>query len=370
MAHLANSVVAEPEPISRKGYALKDLARSFVQVLGETGPEASGKLLHYTADFICSGGFELWQRLCWDYAFEHIGIASLRVFVYLKQKMEVLTELASRLPASSFMLSDEVQKSTVETVLILQMCPKRAKVKLPTVPQDTHRNDEWLMSTARSSEKLVVKKVWNHSHDLPPLFYASNEMIHAITDGALEKALFWARWIMEEDAMLRKTYGSGLTTTERGPSAISSKQRTHPGYYICAVLAEAYKEFTEKGQIRMHEEFQTLLDIYRSTDKMSTAKRKQDALVLMIQILTEVPRWKVPGAASVIRDPLVLARAVSQATVFYTEILRLPLPLKMLPNKVGSTAPKKAKGVNKLELIENHLSDVDKAIMEFYSGLL
>ena len=89
----------EKEPISRKGYAVKDLARNFVQVLGETGPESTGKLLHYTADFICSGGVELWQRLCWDYAFDHIGIASPRIFVYLKQKMEFIKNKESNFAA-------------------------------------------------------------------------------------------------------------------------------------------------------------------------------------------------------------------------------------------------------------------------------
>lgn len=54
---MAQNVVVESdqEPLSRKGYALKDLARSFLQVLGETGPVASGKLLHFTADMVCSG---------------------------------------------------------------------------------------------------------------------------------------------------------------------------------------------------------------------------------------------------------------------------------------------------------------------------
>ena len=233
------------EPISRKGYALKDLARNFIQALGETGPESSGKLLHYTADFIGSSGFDLWQRLCWDYAFDHIGIASPRIFSYLRQKMVILSEMATRLPAITFMASVEVQRATVEIVLILQMCPKKAKVKWPTVPQDTHKNEEWLLRTAQSPERSVVRKVWNHSVDLPPLFYSTNEVIQAITDGALEKALFWTRWIIEEDMALRKTFGAGLSSMERGPPGLNSKQRSHPGYFLCAVLAETYKEFVE-----------------------------------------------------------------------------------------------------------------------------
>jgi hypothetical protein len=358
----------EKEPISRRGYALKDLARSFVQVLGESGPEATGKLLHYTADFICSGGFELWQKICWDFCFEHIGIASPRIFVFLAQKMILLNEAGMKLPMVRFMSSPEIQKGCAEIVLIMQLCPKKQKVKWPVVPQETHMNEEWLFRMAQSGEKKCVRKVWNSSLDLPPLMYASNELVQNITDGALEKALFWTRWIIEEDLQLRKKFGGGLSSIERGPGSLGTKQRQHPGYFLCAVFAECYKELAEKNNMRMHEEFQCLLDIYRSTDKIASAKRRQDALILMVQILTEVPRWRVPAAPTLIKDQVVLARAVQQSEVFFSEIMKFPLPEKPLPNKVGSLALRKVKEVSKLEKIESHLSDVDRAIMEFYGG--
>ena len=40
----------ELEIISRKGYKLKDLAKTFLQTLGESGPIASGKIIHLTSD--------------------------------------------------------------------------------------------------------------------------------------------------------------------------------------------------------------------------------------------------------------------------------------------------------------------------------
>ena len=354
--------------ISRRGYSVPDLARNFVQVLGETGPEASGKLLHFTADFICSGGFELWMRLCWDYAFDHIGIASPRIFTYLKQKFTILIEMAARVSANAFMYSEEVQKATAEVVLLLQICPKKAKSKLPVVAQATHMNEDWLVRTALSEEKAVVRKVWNQSSDQPQLFYATNEIIQAITDGALERALFWTRWLIEEDGLMRKTHHTGLSTVERGPATLNGKKRTHPGYFLCAVLAEAYKEFAGKGQVRMHEEFQTLLDFYRSIEKRVSSKQRQDAMILLIQILTEVPRWRVPGAPTLVRDPVVLERAVGQSRIFYTEILRMPPPQRTMPNKIGSVAPKKIKAPDKHAQVEEHLGDVDRAIMAYFGG--
>ena len=64
----------EPELTSRSGYEVRDIVRSFLQALNEAGAIASGKLLHYTADMICSGGLLLFEKLCFEYAFDHIGI--------------------------------------------------------------------------------------------------------------------------------------------------------------------------------------------------------------------------------------------------------------------------------------------------------
>jgi hypothetical protein len=358
---------AESEPVSRKGYTVRDLARNFLQVLGETGPVASGKALHFTADMLSSGGLDLWQKLCWDYAFEHIGVASPRIFVYLKKKFTEIAELNARLPFPSFIQRSEVQQGSVEAVLVLQGCPKRQKLKLPVVPSDTHR-EEWIRSLpALTQEKQAVLKVWSAAHDQDVMFIAANFIVQAVLDGALEKALFWIRWLQEEDAAMRKQYGMGLTSMERGPATLPPKQRTAMGFFLCSVAAEVYKEFAEKGQMRMHEEFQALLDLYRSADRRLSNKHKQDSLILLYQLLTEVPRWRVPAAPSLVRDPVVLSRAVQQAEVFYREVLVLPLPPKPLPTRItGISGRKKETKVTKDDELAAQLENMDSMIMGFY----
>lgn len=353
---------------SRKGYNLKELASSFLQALSDTGHVATGKLFHYTADLICSGGFELWSKLCWEYTIDHIGIARPRIFVYMKRKFAELNDQFHKLSFEQFIYSPQIQQGTIEVVLILQMTPKKTKVRCPTVPPQTHGNDQWFDEATRSPELAVIRKVFSTSQDLPTLFYSSNELMTHITNGALEKALFWLKWINEEDSFLRKKYGqhSGLSTQERGPPHLSTKQRTHPGYYMAALFAEAYKEFAEKYSLRLHEEFQALLDLYRSTDKTLSGAKKTDILVLMIQILTEAPRWKIPASETIISDPVVVSKAIAQADIFYREILSLPLPAKPLPPKISIAAAKKKQANDKEEQLQRHLSAIDNAIMNFY----
>lgn len=355
-----------PEITSRRGYLLKDLARAFVQNLGDAGAAASGKLLHFTADMITSGGLPLWEKLCWEYAFDHIGALSPRIFHYLPRKFKELHVRASKLSFDVFCRSPDVQQQTAEIALILQSCPKKSKPKWPPVPDDTHDNDNWLRSVLRTTDKAAVRKVWQRSNDLEPMLHAGNELVFAITEGATERALFWAKWLLEEDHLTKKRHGQGLTTLERGPPHLKPAQKSSVGYYLIAVLAEVYKEFAEKGMVRMHEEFQSLLDIYRSPDQRNSQRRKMDTMGVMIQILTDVPKWKVPAAPSLVPDPMKLERMTAQADTFYREVLMLPLPPKLLPATVTGLQKKKAKEPSREDRLQQQLDLIDQAAMSFY----
>lgn len=354
----------EPDIVSRKGYVLKDLARAFQNSLGESGPISTGKLIHYTADMVCSGGLQLWQKLCWDYAYDHIGVASPRIFHYLWRKFKEINDASLKMAFDAFCKKRDVQELITEIVLILQGCPKKTKARMPSVPTETHENDEWLRSVLRTTDKAAVRRVWQRNTDLEQMLHAGNEMVFAITEGAPERSLFWVKWLTEEDSIVRKRYGQGLTTFERGPPGLKPQQKTAMGYYIINICSEVYKEFAEKGMVRMHEEFQTLLDIYRASD--TGQKRKMDTIILMIQILTDVPRMKVPAAPTLVSDPGSMARIVAQSEGFFREILTFPLPPKLLPNTVTGLKQKKVKEPSKEDALQKKLDAIDQAALNYY----
>ena len=357
---------AIPEITTRKGYVLKDASRSFLQALSESGPIASGKVMHYTADMLASGGLPLWQKLCWDYTYEHIGVASPRIFLFLSLRFKKMNEIFAKNTIESFCNISEMQQHAAEIVLILQMCPKKTKVKMPTVAPETHENEDWLRSVLRTTDKAAVRKVWQRNADLEPMLHAGNEIVYAITESAPERALFWIKWLLEEDAMVRKKYGSGLTTVERGPADGKPAQRASVGYYILFVLTEVYKEFAEKGMIRMHEEFQSLINLYKSTDQKNTQRRKLDTIAIMVQLLTDVPKWKVPAAPSLVTDTTSLARMVGQAEMFFKEVLQLPILKKPIPSTITGLKQKKVKEPSKEAMLQKRLELIDQAAMSYY----
>ena len=147
----------------------------------------------------------------------------------------------------------------------------------------------------------------------------------SFSENATEKALFWIRWLLDEDSRLRKeNSGAGLTTLDRGPPHLHAKQRTEVGYFILQLFVEAYKEYAAKQLLRMNEEFQALSDLYKGVDKRIGSKGRRDILALMAQILCEVPRWRVPAAPTLIKDPAALSRAIQQSPNFFKEVLAYP----------------------------------------------
>ena len=364
----------DTRPRTRCGYLVPEAYSCYETALGETGAVASGKALHFAADIICSGGIDIWIRGAYSYAVQHISLANPRIFVYLKQRIQELDAHALRLPEESFYSNPDVQNTIGEVVLVLQLCPKRTKLVWPRVDPNTKRQG-WLRGVAGAPETRATRLVWTSDGDTPPLYLVANELCKAIAEGGSESALFWIKWVLEEDARVRKeTKGHGLSTKERGPATLPPKQRSDAGHFVAELLGIIYKEFAAQNLLRMHEEFGELMRLWRNGEKRMAVRLRRDCLGLMCLIVCEVPRWKVPAAPSLISDPVRLSRAVGQTASFFNEVLAhkaLSAGKQLKPTMTkGRKANTKAAGVatekeKKALSLEEHFDAYDAA-MEAY----
>lgn len=327
MAFVKAPVVVDPEPElrTRSGYKPSECLKAFLTALADSGAVNTGKALHFSTDLVCSGGYDVWVQCLWEFAITHIGIGSPRIFVYLKKRIGELDSIVSRLDEDALWKDSEFQTRVCELIFVIRECPQRTKTPWPKVGPETHR-DGWLRAVSTNpTEPDLVRKVYKSSSDLPPLHTVACELLKTCSDSATEKALFWIKWLIEEDQRLRKEFsGAGLTTLDRGPPHLSAKQRTEVGYFVVQLFVECYKEYAAKGVLRMAEEFQTLSDLYRGAEKRIGSRGRRDLLGLMAQILCEVPRWKVPAAPTLIKDPAALSRAIQQSPNFFREVLAYP----------------------------------------------
>jgi len=312
----------EEKPLTRCGYKPGESLRAFESALLESGAVATGRTLHFSADILCSGGYDVWVRSLWEFAIDHVGVASPRLFVYLRKRIHELDELFKRLPDETLYHNDEFHTRGGEIVIVLREVPRRPKVAWPKVGPETHM-EGWIKNVASAGETAALRRVWKGDGDMILLRLAGAELLKGITDGSLEKTLYWVKWLFEEEAHMRKEMkGANLTSVGRGPG--SSKD---VGHFIAELLAEAYKEMAAAKLIRMAEEFQCFLDLWRGADNRVSSAARKKILGIMAQVLCEVPRWKVPAAPALIQDPIQVSRAVSQSNKFFKEVLAHP-PVK------------------------------------------
>lgn len=367
---------AEEEIRSRSGYTIEDLIRNFRACLEQSGAEAAAKSLHFSADIICSGCFQYWQRCLWDYVYDHVGLASPRIFHFLKGRFEDLQKAYDKLPAEQFYRIAEYQKSIAECVLLVRACPRRPPFKMPRVPPETHTGEWVRASTGSASPSLVVGRVFRQGTDMPILRAVGNEFAKCCGDGNTEKALFWLKWLHEEEAWLKKHKEGQLSTADRGPVQWPQKQRAHVGFYLAALLGEIYKDLRTKSGLRMDEETRSLIHLYAYPNKLLSQKRRFETLCLLAQLMCEVPKWKVPAAPSLVKDPLALQRAVSHAESFFREVLAFDAPagdvekaIKKALAKASAAKTKVLTEKQKKELaIQEQLAMYDSLIDSWVTG--
>jgi len=353
-----------PSVKTRFGYDARDCVRTLQEVLSQAGSSATGKAMHYSADLICSGGFEIWIRLIWSFVFQHVHLASLRIFVFLQEQTTALEKRLGEFDMEALYRDPEFQKKASEIILVVQTLPRQYKITWPKVPEDTH-NPAWIQSHSSVRDSDAVRKVWIPQHDQPIMRLVGNQILQACEEANIEKALFWLKWLLEEDKKVRaQGAGYSLTTARRTGTGSVKLDKAEIGYYIAAVLAEAYKDLARRNLVRMHEEFQSLIDLWRGKQARLSSKQKQECLALMILVISEVPRWKVPAAQPLIKDAIIMSRAVEQSVHFFQEVIsRPPVPSVVPKDIVGQK--KVVKIANKPTSAEDQMRLMDEMVMAF-----
>jgi len=361
-------------PRTRCGYIVGEAYHTYEQALGESGAAASGKALHFAADLVCSGGFDIWVRGAYSYAVQKVGLANPRIFVYLRQRITELDKFNERLPSSNFYMHPDVQSLVSEIVLVLQLCPKHMKLVWPKIDEVT-KKPGWISAVAMMPETRATTRVFDSDGDSTTLYYVGNALCKAVQEGQTAQALFWIRWCLDEDARVRKeTKVSGLSRIDRNTHALQPKARCDAGHFLAAVLTEIYKELAASNLVKMNEEFAELLRLWKDGEKRMAARLKRDCLGWLAMLCCEVPRWKVPACPPLVADPVRLARAVAQAGSFFTEVLAyqaLPLTQELKPKmmkvpKTGAAKEKKLTEKEKQKLEMESQFEMYEAAMEAF----
>jgi hypothetical protein len=349
---------------TRAGYPVADVIRSFTVAIQQTGADSAAKTLHYSADLITSGCYNHWQKLVWDYAIDHVGIASPRIFFFLRRAFADLDVAYGKSPEEVFYRDPANQRQMSEVILVVRLCNRKPALKMPRIPPETH-TDTWVNSILdKAPDSHAVNSVWKQGLDARILYRAGKEFVHAIANGSTERALFFLKWMLEEESYVRRTHKSFLCGHMRGPAHLADRVRKGVGMYICALTAEIYRDLASKSKIKMNEEFQALMQLYAMPDKRLSTKRRNDILILIVQILCEVPRWSVPSAPVLVADQPTLLRALNHSESFFREVLAFDQPPVDLEKEIKKKKKPVIPGVQNMTAKEKKEAKMKQQIEE------
>ena len=85
----------------------------------------------------------------------------------------------------------------------------------------------------------------------------------------------------------------------------------------------------------------------------------------MILVISEVPRWKVPAAQPLIKDPNVMSRAVQQSIRFFQEVVERPRVPAIVPKDITGGMKKTKKQESKPGTMEDQMRLMDEMVMAF-----
>jgi len=358
---------------TRCGYQPNEVLRSLQKTLSESGSASTARAIHIAADIVCSGGLEALFRTLWDYALNHIGLASPRIFVYLSQRIKEVEAMLKSFPDEMAYSNEVFQIRIGEMVIVLRDAPTCTILPWPKVGQETH-TESWIRAVALDplTETAILRRVWQSGSDNNILRIAGGNLCKAIMDGSTDKSLFWIKWLLDHEALVQKAHhGAALTSVERGPAGLGARQRKHVSYYILHLYSEIYKELAAKQTVRMNEEFNTLISLWGTPPKGLGSGARRQILTILTQILTEVPKWKVPAAPTLIKDPIQLSNIVKTVPKFFQEVLAYDPPKRVTEVQKAlksKNAPKPKAAIKVATGPMSQMEAYEKAMEAYLSG--
>lgn len=358
---------------TRCGYQPNEVLRSLQKTLSESGSTSTARAIHLAADIACSGGLEALFKTLWEYALTHVGLASPRIFVYLSQRINEVDAMLKTFPDEMAYKNETFQIRIGEMIIVLRDAPTQTILPWPKVGQETH-TESWIRAVAIDplTETAILKRVWQSGADNNILRIAGGNLCKAIVEGSTERSLFWVKWLLDHEALVQKAHhGAALTTLERGPATLGTRQRKHVSYYILQLYGEIYRELAAKQSIRMNEEVSTLINLWNTPPKGIGSSARRQILTILTQILTEVPKWKIPAAPTLIKDPIQLSNIVKTVPKFFQEVLAYDPPKRAaeVQKALKSKSAPKAKAVAKAAAVPmTQMEAYEKAMEAYLSG--
>jgi hypothetical protein len=279
---------------------------------------STGKIeqaLHWSAEFICCGGFiDLWDIIL-NFTGKHIHLGNPKLPIYLELRFNNFKDIISTFIGDELSMrnNDKIRKLFAEIIIVI--CNSKKKHSIESVKIKTQ--DEFDMTTMSSKLKSpsvqYITPIFKKD-DPKELFIALNEFAYHISKESANSldACYWFEWILEFENLCKKK--KEICICERRTFVkVDEKFQKEPIWIIWDIIFHA-------NNIRRNEMskkiMNSLFELFCIRYTTGVKKKRKYLIYFAISLVTE----KFNSNIDIIENKSVIDDIVKKINLIYKEI--------------------------------------------------
>ncbi len=244
--------------------------------------------LHWSAEFICCGGFiDLWDIIL-NFVGKHIHLGNPKLPIYLELRFNNFKQLVQNGYAGfeiNLRNNDQIRKLFAEIVTIICISKKKHSIESIKIKK-IEEFDITNMSTKLKAPTIQYANDIFKKDDPKELYIAINEFTYHLSKDSLSSrdACYWLEWILEFESLCKKKKESCVC--ERRPFVkVDEKFQTEPIWIIWDVL------FDISNKSGVHEVakkiLKSLFELFELRYTSGSKRKRKYLLYFAISVITE-----------------------------------------------------------------------------------
>ena len=279
---------------------------------------STGKIeqaLHWSAEFICCGGFiDLWDIIL-NFTGKHIHLGNPKLPIYLELRFNNFRDIISTFIGDELSMrnNDKIRKLFAEIIIVI--CNSKKKHSIESVKIKTQEEfDMTTMSSKLKSPSVQYITPIFKKDDPKELFIALNEFAYHISKESANSldACYWFEWILEFENLCKKK--KEICICERRTFVkVDDKFQKEPIWIIWDIIFHA-------NNIRRNEIskkiMNSLFELFCIRYTTGVKKKRKYLIYFAISLVTE----KFNSNIDIIENKSVIDDIVKKINLIYKEI--------------------------------------------------
>lgn len=304
--------------------------------------------LHWSAEFICCGGFiDLWDIIL-NFIGKHVHLGNPRLPIYLELRFNNFKQMVQNGYAGfeiNMRNNESIRKLFAEIITIVCISKKKHSIESVKIKREEEFNIVNMSSKLKAPNVQYAASIFKKD-DPKELYIAINEFTYHLSNDSLNalEACYWLEWIIEFENICKKK--KEVCVCERRPFVKVDEKYQKDSIWIiwdCILNTKMIKcEVTKKI-------LKSLFELFSMRYTSGSKRKRKYLLYFAISILTE----KINVNTTIIENKTTVDNVLKKINLIYKEIKKNEISPPTNYLFTGIEKSNREKTFEKLEYMNN-----------------